>query len=93
GATKHGVVGLCKGLRVEAARHGVRVSVLCQGAIKTPILTGGKFGRINIAGLDEEKMLSLWAPTRPMDPDVFAERALAAVFANEPIIVFPVYWR
>jgi NAD(P)-dependent dehydrogenase (short-subunit alcohol dehydrogenase family) len=35
--TKHAVVGLSTSLRGEAARHGVRVSVLCPGLIDTPI--------------------------------------------------------
>ena len=37
-ATKHAVVGLSTGLRPEAALHGVRVSVLCPGAVETAIL-------------------------------------------------------
>jgi NAD(P)-dependent dehydrogenase (short-subunit alcohol dehydrogenase family) len=37
-ATKHAVVGLSVGLRVEAAAHGVRVSVVCPGVIDTPLL-------------------------------------------------------
>jgi NAD(P)-dependent dehydrogenase (short-subunit alcohol dehydrogenase family) len=37
-ATKHAVVGLSTGLRVEAANHGVRVSVVCPGVIDTPLL-------------------------------------------------------
>lgn len=36
--TKHAVVGLSTSLRPEAAAHGVRVSVLCPGAVETPIL-------------------------------------------------------
>ena len=36
--TKHAVVGLSKSLRAEAAHRGVRVSVLCPGVIRTPIL-------------------------------------------------------
>jgi NAD(P)-dependent dehydrogenase (short-subunit alcohol dehydrogenase family) len=36
--TKHAVVGLSVGLRVEAASHGVRVSVVCPGLIETPLL-------------------------------------------------------
>ncbi len=45
-ASKHAVVGLSISLRVEAAEEGVRVSVLCPGVIRTPILEGGKFGRM-----------------------------------------------
>src|SRR5207245_1645278 len=37
-ATKHAVVGLSTSLRPEAARRGVRVSVLCPGAVDTAIL-------------------------------------------------------
>ena len=35
GVTKHGVYGLSRGLRTEAAGLGIRVSVVCPGAIKT----------------------------------------------------------
>jgi len=92
-ATKHAVVGLSKSLRIEARRHGVRVSVLCPGVIRTPILTGGKFGRINIPGLSEEATLAMWAKLRPMDVDVFARKAARAVAKNEAIIVFPRWWK
>jgi NAD(P)-dependent dehydrogenase (short-subunit alcohol dehydrogenase family) len=37
-ATKHAVVGLTLSLRAEAARHGVKVSVLCPGFVDTPLL-------------------------------------------------------
>jgi NAD(P)-dependent dehydrogenase (short-subunit alcohol dehydrogenase family) len=92
-ATKHAVVGLTKSLRVEAKRHGVRVSALCPGAIATPILSGGKFGRINTPGVTEEVALRMWARTRPMDPDVFAGKVLRAVSRNEGIIVIPGWWK
>lgn len=39
-ATKHAVVGLSNGLRPEAAMHGVRITVLCPGAVETAILDG-----------------------------------------------------
>ncbi len=92
-ATKHAVVGLSLGLRVEAQRYGVRVSVLCPGAIRTPILTGGKFGRIKIAGATDEKVMRAWERTRPMDPSEFARRTLKAVDRNEAIIVLPGWWK
>jgi NAD(P)-dependent dehydrogenase (short-subunit alcohol dehydrogenase family) len=92
-ATKHAVVGLSKSLRAEADRHGVRVSVLCPGAIRTPILSGGKFGRLNFDGLTEDKLRELWAMTRPMDVDEFARKALGAIDANEAIVIFPRWWK
>jgi NAD(P)-dependent dehydrogenase (short-subunit alcohol dehydrogenase family) len=44
-ATKHAIVAISKTLRLEAKRHGVQVSVLCTGAVRTPAITGGKYGR------------------------------------------------
>jgi NAD(P)-dependent dehydrogenase (short-subunit alcohol dehydrogenase family) len=46
--TKHAVVALSRVLRIEARRHGVRVSVLCPGVIRTPILEGGRYGRLTL---------------------------------------------
>jgi NAD(P)-dependent dehydrogenase (short-subunit alcohol dehydrogenase family) len=92
-ATKHAVVGLSKALRIEAKRHGVRVSALCPGVIRTPILTGGKFGRLNMEGLSEQRMLGMWEKLRPMDADLFARKVLRAVARNEGIIVVPGWWK
>jgi NAD(P)-dependent dehydrogenase (short-subunit alcohol dehydrogenase family) len=92
-ATKHAVVGLSKGLRMEAKRHGVRVSVVCPGAIETPILTGGRFGRMNLPGLTDAKAREMWSLARPMQPDVFARKVLAAVARNVAIIVVPSWWK
>ncbi len=92
-ASKHAVVGLSKTLRIEAAEHGVRVSVFCPGPIRTPILTGGKFGRIEIAGLSKDDLAALWERLRPMNPDTFAEKSLRKVFANEFVIIEPSWWK
>ena len=66
-ATKHAVVAISKTLRVEAERHGVQVSVLCPGVIRTPILTGGQYGR-NFPDLSEEEFLKNWGPARRRSP-------------------------
>ena len=93
-ATKHAVVGISKALRVEAERHGVQVSVFCPGAIRTPILTGGRYGRINsMADVSDEKLLKFWERLRPLAPEVFAERALRAVLRGDAIIVVPAWWK
>jgi NAD(P)-dependent dehydrogenase (short-subunit alcohol dehydrogenase family) len=91
-AAKHAVVGLTKALRVEAKRHGVRVSALCPGAIRTPILTGGVYGRIDF-GLSPAQMEGLWERVRPMDVDAFAEASLKDVLRNVPFIIHPKWWR
>jgi NAD(P)-dependent dehydrogenase (short-subunit alcohol dehydrogenase family) len=90
--TKHAVVGLSRGLREEAAYYGVRVSVLCPGAVRTPILEGGKFGRAPLA-IEPARQRELWEQLRPMDPDEFARAALRRIAANQAIIILPRAWR
>lgn len=92
-ATKHAVIGLTKALRIEAAVHGVRVSALCPGAIQTPILLGGKYGRRVGPPIADERVKAFWDKLRPMDPAAFATEVLADVEANEPYIVVPRWWK
>jgi short-subunit dehydrogenase len=92
-ATKHAVVALSKTLRLEAERHGVQVSVLCPSVIRTPMLTGGQYGRIKLSGVSDEELLKLWERGWPMAPEKFAERALRAVVRGDAIIVVPVWWK
>jgi len=91
-ATKHAVVALTKCLRMEGKRYGVRASVLCPGAVRTPILTGGKYGRSNVR-LSADEILALWERARPIDPETFARKALPRVLANDAIIVVPAWWK
>ena len=92
-ATKHAVVALTRTLRVEAERHGVQASVLCPGVIRTPILTGGEYGRLNLRGVSSEDVHKFWERLRPMAPEKFAERALRAVLRGDAIIVVPAWWK
>lgn len=93
GATKHAVVGLSKTLRIEAEEHGVRVSALCPGVIRTPILTAGTYGRWNLKPGSEHKALELWETMRPMNVDAFARKALRGVDRNQAIIIVPSWWK
>jgi NADP-dependent 3-hydroxy acid dehydrogenase YdfG len=88
--TKAAIIAISKSLRLEAERHGVQVSVLCPGAIRTPILTGGVYGRNNVS---DENLLKLGETLRPMAPEKFAERALEAVLHGRAIIVVPAWWK
>ena len=86
------MVGLSKALKVEAARHGVRVSVLCPGFINTPILTGGKYGKM-IDQLPKEQEARLLERMRAMEPAEFARKTIDAVAKNRFVIIQPSWWR
>ncbi len=90
--TKHAVVGLSTALRVEAAVAGIRVSVLCPGAVHTAIAEGGRFGKI-VTPISREEFRRLWERQRPMAPEQFAREALVAVAGNRAIIVIPWRWK
>jgi NAD(P)-dependent dehydrogenase (short-subunit alcohol dehydrogenase family) len=93
GAAKHGVVGLSRSLRAEASHHGVRVSVLCPGVIRTPILAqGGHYGRM-LDSAPEGLQRMMVQSTRPMDADLFAARCLPQIAANREIIIVPSWWK
>ncbi len=91
--SKFAVVGLSKALRIEAAHHGVRVSVLCPGVIRTPILRGGKYGRVTGQGWSRDEVQRMFERLRPIEPEHFARRALDAVERNTAVIVIPSWWR
>jgi NAD(P)-dependent dehydrogenase (short-subunit alcohol dehydrogenase family) len=90
--TKHAVVGLSKSLRGEASGRGIRVSVLCPGFIRTAILDNfGKYGK-NLVKLSTEQqqiISEMIDKFKPMDPILFARKALNYVAKNKAIIVLP----
>jgi NAD(P)-dependent dehydrogenase (short-subunit alcohol dehydrogenase family) len=90
--TKHGIVGLSTSLRAEAAHLGVRVSVICPGVIRTPILEGGKYCRTLIE-LPLEKVRDMWERLKPMPSHIFAQKVINAVAKNKAIIIYPSWWR
>lgn len=90
-ASKFAVAGLSQALRVEAETVGVRVSVLCPGAVKTPILTGGKYGRLP-KGISPQVALDYWKRARPIEAAEFAQRALDLVAINKAMIIIPGQW-
>lgn len=90
-AAKHAVVGLSLSLRVEAAVHGVRVSVVCPGPVDTPMLSGpdnrGQSGE-DPAAVDGRKLLTN-ALGAPYAPEALAEDVLHGVAENRALIVAP----
>jgi NAD(P)-dependent dehydrogenase (short-subunit alcohol dehydrogenase family) len=90
-ATKHAIVAISKTLRLEAERHGVQVSVLCPGAVRTPAITGGKYGRTH--RYRDEGLRDMAERGRPITPEKFAKRAIRAVLRGDAIIVIPAWWK
>jgi len=88
-AAKFAVVGLSTSLRGEAAVRGVRVSVLCPGAVKTHMFGDEAADRETpdaLRDLPPERILS---HVQFMDPTDFARVALRGVARNRAIIVTP----
>jgi short-subunit dehydrogenase len=89
--TKHAVVGLVLGLRPEAALHGVRVSVLCPGAVDTPILDrlpAGDLPATPTAPLTPREYLSLLRQ-KPVAADRVARLAVRGAERKRAIIAVP----
>lgn len=89
-ASKFAVAGLSQALRVEAELHGVRVSVLCPGSIQTPILEGGKYGKLP-KGITPEKAREYWG-NLPIPAEVFAKTAVDQIARNKAVIISPRLW-
>jgi 3-hydroxybutyrate dehydrogenase len=56
-AAKHGVLGLVKTLALEGADHGISVSAVCPGYVRTPLVEGQIADQANAHGLPEERVL------------------------------------
>jgi NAD(P)-dependent dehydrogenase (short-subunit alcohol dehydrogenase family) len=94
--TKHAVVALSRVLRTEAQSRGVRVSVLCPGVIRTPLMQGGKHG-IFVGSIPEARQraaaLEFFERLRPMPAPTFAQKALGQIARNKGTIIIPGWWR
>jgi NAD(P)-dependent dehydrogenase (short-subunit alcohol dehydrogenase family) len=80
GAAKYGVVGLSHCLRLEAARRGIRVNVVCPAAVDTPI-----FERSHFVGLDRERVLA-HRPGTIQTPEACARDILRGMRADRATI-------
>lgn len=78
--SKYGVVGLSNGLRVEGRMHGVRVSVVCPGFIRTPI-----YDTVSTVNLDRQKLVKDAPKGAPVDK--CARVILRGVERNKAIIL------
>lgn len=79
-ATKFGVVGLSQALRFEAARYGVRVSVVCPAYIETPLAQTSRCRHLDRARVLRE------IPTPGETAGRCAEAVLRGVARNRGVI-------
>jgi NADP-dependent 3-hydroxy acid dehydrogenase YdfG len=82
GATKHAVVGLSTALRIEAARHGVKVSVVCPGMVETSIVEN-----MRVVGVDKREAFAGRKPYLSVEACVHG--MLDGVARNRGVIVLP----
>lgn len=90
--SKFAVVGLTLTLRLEAQRHGIRVNVICPGAVETPIYDKGNppgLPPVRRAVTDPRAMIRRATRSRLCDADRFAADVLSDLERDEPIIVRP----
>lgn len=80
-ASKYGVVGLSHSLRIEGASHGVRVSVVCPGYVRTSIFIDSKL--VNMKKQDIKGLLDRLGVT----PEECAKIILRGVERNQATIV------
>jgi NAD(P)-dependent dehydrogenase (short-subunit alcohol dehydrogenase family) len=89
--TKHGIVGLSTSLRPEARHHGVNVSVLCPGAVDTPILDSSAPSDLPpppTNTLTGREFMSIIKQT-PIAPSRIAGPVLRGVARNRAVIIVP----
>ncbi len=79
-AAKHGLLGLVKVLALEGAEHGICVSAICPGYVRTPIVESQIEAQSRATGVAPERVLEdvLLAPQaikRMLEPEEVAETA------------------
>ena len=56
-AAKHGLIGLCKVVAKEGAKHGVRANVICPGFVRTPLVEKQIPEQARELGISEEDVV------------------------------------
>lgn len=54
---KHGLIGLCKVVAKEGAKHGVRANVICPGFVRTPLMEQQIPEQAKTLGISEEDVI------------------------------------
>jgi 3-hydroxybutyrate dehydrogenase len=54
---KHGLIGLCKVIAKEGAKHGVRANVVCPGFVRTPLVDKQIPEQAQALGISEDEVI------------------------------------
>lgn len=84
-ASKFGLRGVSEVLRFDLRKHGIGVSLVCPGAVKTPLV-----GTVDIVGVDREgpkmrKLIALFEK-RAVSAEHVAERIVEAIERNRYMV-------
>jgi NAD(P)-dependent dehydrogenase (short-subunit alcohol dehydrogenase family) len=84
-ASKFGLRGVSEVLRFDLRKHGIGVSLVCPGAVKTPLV-----GTVEIVGVDRDspkirRLIALFE-RRAVTPEKVAERILEAIERNRYMV-------
>lgn len=84
-ASKFGLRGVSEVLRFDLRKHGIGVSLVCPGAVKTPLVES-----VEIVGVDREspriRKLTALFEKRAVSPERVAERIVAAIERNRYMV-------
>jgi NAD(P)-dependent dehydrogenase (short-subunit alcohol dehydrogenase family) len=84
-ASKFGLRGVSEVLRFDLRRHGIGVSLVCPGAVRTPLV-----GTVDIVGVDREspsfKKLLARFEDRAAEPDHVAKKILEGIERNRYMV-------
>jgi NAD(P)-dependent dehydrogenase (short-subunit alcohol dehydrogenase family) len=84
-ASKFGLRGVSEVLRFDLCKHGIGVSLVCPGAVKTPLV-----GTVEIVGVDDDnprvRKLKERFEKRAVSPERVAERILTAIERNRYMV-------
>jgi short-subunit dehydrogenase len=84
-AAKFGLRGVSEVLRFDLRRHGIGVSLVCPGAVRTPLV-----GTVEIVGVDRDdpriRALTARFERRAVAPEHVAAKILAAIHHNRYLV-------
>lgn len=87
-ATKHALVGLHNTLELEAAEHGIDLTLFCPAFVQSGMFTNNTM-RGTLEGTDARKLV----PIKPLATDKAVRRLLNGVASKKRLVVTPFYGR